>query len=80
MPAALLRQIESGDVACPAGQAVGDASVLCRVDGDLIDGHVNPSSIERFCTGSYTRCPIWRHARDVEREQRRLVSANGRHG
>jgi hypothetical protein len=66
MPAALLRQIESGDVACPAGQAVGDASVLCRVDGDLIDGHVNPSSIERFCTGGYMRCPVWRDAREAE--------------
>ena len=72
MPAALLRQLEPGDVACPAGEPVGDAGVVCRVVHEPIDGRTDPSSIESFCCGAYTTCPVWRADREADWERRRL--------
>ena len=72
MPAALLRQLEPEEIVCPAGEPEGDASVVCRVTHERIDGHTNPSSIESFCAGQYTRCPIWRQDRESGWERKRV--------
>ena len=36
----------------------------------------DPSSFDRFCTGSYIECPVWRAERERRwREGRRLLDA-----
>ena len=77
MPAALLRQLDQEDVTCPAGEQVRDADVVCRVLDDLIEGHLSPASIEGFCAGSYTTCPVWRSHKEALRAHRRLELADG---
>jgi hypothetical protein len=70
MPAALLRQLESEEVTCPAGELVRDADVRCHVVHESMSGHHNPETVERFCTADYTACPIWRAAKDAHWEDR----------
>lgn len=72
MPAQLRRQLKPGEVRCPAGQQTGDASCYCHIEKALIDGRLNPSTIENFCTGvsvvggNYQRCPTWRAEKETE--------------
>jgi hypothetical protein len=66
VPVSLRRQLTDADVTCPAGTRLGDSCVYCGVEGSVIDGYLNPSSIEKFCAGThgildgYQICPSWR--------------------
>lgn len=55
----LLRPLEDRDIQCPAGERKGEAGCFCSVEGGLIDGRRDTSSITAFCMGDYTSCPTW---------------------
>lgn len=71
MPAQLRRQLKPGEVICPAGEQVRDADCYCHVEKVLIDGRLNPSTIEGYCTGTnalggnYQFCPTWRAEKEM---------------
>lgn len=55
---------------CPAGEVVGDGTCHCRIEQVLIDGHLNPSTIENYCMGGsmrdgYHECPTWRADKEL---------------
>jgi hypothetical protein len=68
VPAQLLRQLDAKDLKCPAAQLAGDASVHCKVEQSLINGRLNPESIQAFCCGEHTKCPSWRLALEAQRQ------------
>lgn len=70
MPAQLLRQMQPGEVVCPAGELVGDCDVRCRIVQETLRGQENPRHVEGHCAGNYQGCNIWREHRDAEREHR----------
>ena len=54
------RLIDDDDVVCPAGcPARAGTGVLCRIEGEVIDGRRNPATIARYCTGDNRACPTW---------------------
>lgn len=54
------RLIDAEDITCPAGcPARAGSGVLCRIEGEVIDGRMNPSSLMSFCLGAYKTCPTW---------------------
>jgi hypothetical protein len=71
VPAGLLRQLRASEITCPAGEVLGDASCYCSIEESIIDGHLNPESIEHYCGGEYgvlpgyTQCPTWRYAKEA---------------
>lgn len=69
----LRRQLSHDDIVCPAGQLLGDHCVHCRVEDSVIDGYLNPSSIEAFCAGDNALCPSWRAEVEAREEHRKGV-------
>lgn len=60
MPASLLRQLRPDDITCPAGELKGSASCFCSIESGVIEGQINPATIENWCSGAYDACPTWR--------------------
>jgi hypothetical protein len=57
---------------CPAGAPVcggpRGSGVLCRVTDSVLASSDDPRALIAWCTGAYINCPVWREARDQERE------------
>ena len=60
VPAALKRALTQDDLVCEAAEVLGGDAVYCAIEENVIDAHLDPTSIERFCAGCYTECPTWR--------------------
>lgn len=62
----LRRQMEPEEIRCEAGQLIGDANCLCGIEGAVIDGYEDPTSIDLYCAGAYDACPTWKAAKKIE--------------
>ena len=66
------RLIDPEDIVCPAGcPALAGTGVLCRVAHEVIDGRLNPHSLQGFCLGDYQACSTWRAEKQAVAEGRR---------
>lgn len=66
MPAVAIRQLEQSDLKCEAAVLTGDADVFCNIEGHLLRGAMEPTSIEGHCCGEYQNCSTWLAMKKVE--------------
>lgn len=52
---------------------MNDVDCFCRIEQGLIEGRVNPESIEAYCAGNYKECPTWKADKEAEWERRNLL-------
>ena len=65
-PASLKRQLRDDDIRCPAGRVVGDSGCFCALEGGVIDGRTQTTSITGYCMSDdgHKECPTWTAEKD----------------
>jgi len=62
-------------IRCPAGDFVTEtiqgAGCRCRITRETLTENENASSLNAFCAGRYTNCPVWRREKKAIAEGKR---------
>jgi len=53
---------------------LGEAHCRCGIEDHVIDGRMNPESIEAFCAGDYKACPTWQLEKERVAENKKANS------
>ena len=62
-------------IKCPAGDFVQEtiqgSGCRCRITRETLTEVENPSTLNNFCAGRYTTCPVWREEKQAIAERKR---------
>jgi hypothetical protein len=70
-----VKRLSPDTIRCPAGDLVVEtiqgSGCRCRITRETLTEAENAGSLNNFCAGKYTQCPVWRREKEAIAERKR---------